>query len=555
MKYFNNPISNTTKPDPFILQVNGKYYCYSTHRDGVKVSVSDDLINFEDKGFAYICEEEKDFWAPATLYYNGVYYLYFSSGPKYNNDTLEECLKVATSDNPLGPFNFEKLFFNYFSIDAQPYFYNGELYLFYSTNVLGCDDYRPGTCILVDKMKNPLELEGNPKVVVSPSINEEVFQKNRFNDNRDWHTIEGASIIERNGKLYILYSANCYLNENYFINYSVGDLKEDLRDIEFEKYPDNYTYHALMKKNNLVSGTGHNSVCKGPDLIEDFIVYHGRNNDIQFDEEKEQRTMRVDRLFFDGDKLLCDGPSLNKIENPNSPIINKKNLILNNQSIKMDIQENYIFDLWIKGISSHSGIRYGFIIGDCLAFEFLQGFSRIEVYHVNNFLRSKIQEIELNDDFNHQVSHCFKVKKMFNSVELELEDNRDFKFNLALSNNLEIYSLYSSVEVISFSLSKYNCLERDDLIYLSNYFTFNKKIELINNCINTGNELVMIPKNNGVCNITVKPLSKTSFIKIGDTKIQINETKEVSFEVDDISNFELVLTNIGIMKFTYKKLQ
>jgi len=555
MKYFNNPISETTKPDPFILQVNGKYYCYSTHRDGVKVSVSDDLINFEDKGFALTCEEEIDFWAPSALYYNGVYYLYYSSVSKNKNDTLEESLKVATSDNPLGPFNFEKRFFNFFSIDSQPYFYNGELYLFYSTNVMGSDDNMPGTCILVDKMKNPLEFEGKPKIVVKPSISEEIFNKNRFGDNRDWYTIEGASIIERNGKLYILYSANCYLNENYFINYSVGDLKEDLRDIEFEKYPDNYTYHSLMKKNDLVSGTGHNSVCKGPDLIEDFIVYHGRNNDIEFEKDKEQRTMRVDRLFFDGDELLCNGPSLKNIKSPNPSKINKKNLILNNQSIKMDVNENYIFDLWIKGIASHSGIRYGFIIGDYLEFELLEGFDKIYVYKVNNLVRRKIQEIDLNHDYNHQVSHCFKIKKMFNSVVLELEDNRKFKFDLALSQNLEVYSLYSSVEIISFSLNEYNCFEKDDLINLGNYFTLNKKLELHDNCINAVKDLKMSPKFNGVYTITVKPLSKASFIKVGDSKIQISETKDISFEINDISKFEIVLTNVRIKKFIYKKLQ
>lgn len=555
MQYFNNPISKTTKPDPFILQVNGKYYCYSTHRDGVKVSVSDDLINFEDKGFAYLCEEEIDFWAPATLYYNGIYYLYFSSVSKIKNDTLEESLKVATSDNPLGPFNFEKRFFNFFSIDSQPYFYNGELYLFYSTNVMGSDGNMPGTCILVDKMKNPLELEGNPKIVVKPSINEEIFINNRFGDSRDWYTIEGASIIERNGKLYILYSANCYLNENYFINYSVGDLKEDLRDIEFEKYPDNYTYHALMKKNDLVSGTGHNSVCKGPDLIEDFIVYHGRNNDIEFEKDKEQRTMRVDRLFFDGDVLLCNGPSLKNIKSPNSSKINKKNIILNNKSIKMDINENYIFDLWIKGNASHCGIRYGFIIGECIDFELLEGFDKICVYNVNNLVRKKIQEIDLNYDYNHQVSHCFKIKKIFNSVVLELEDNRKFKFELAFSQNIEIYSLYSSIEIISFSLNEYNCFEKDDLINFGNYFSLNKKLELHDNCINTFKDLIMCPKFNGVYTITVKPLSKNSFIKIGDSKIQITETKDISFEINDVSKFEIVLNNVRIKKFLYKKLQ
>ncbi|MGD6731612.1 MAG: glycoside hydrolase family 43 protein [Pleomorphochaeta sp.] len=555
MQYYNNPVSETTKPDPFILQANGIYYCYSTHTDGIMVSISDDLIHFEDKGFAYTNEKEKDFWAPSTIYLNGTFYMYFSSVSKSDEDTLEEKLKVVSSINPLGPFKFEKQLFDYFSIDAQPYFYRGDLYLFYSTNILGCDTEMPGTSILVDKMKNPFEVESKPKIVVKPSIDEEIFQKNRFNDSRDWYTIEGASIIERNNKLYILYSANSYLNENYFINYSVGDLKEDLRDIEFKKYKDDYTYHALMKKNDEVGGTGHNSVCKGPDLIEDYIVYHGRNNDIVFDMTKEQRTMRVDKLSFSGDTLLCDGPSLNNIKMPNQPLIKKTNITLVNDSMKFNINGNYIFDLWIKGISSHQGIRYGYKIGDSIEIDLIQGSSAILVYKINDNIKIKIDEIRLPSDFKFDVPHCFKVKRIFDSITLELEDNRIFTYNLPLSDNLEIYSLYSMAEIVSFSLNNYNILENENLLYLSRYYDLNRCVEIKDNRINIIRKTLLYPKSIGIYSLTVSFLSKDSYILINNKKIDVLDFQDIKFIYDKNEKIELLLYKVKISKCIYKKLQ
>ncbi len=554
MKYYNNPISPSTKPDPYILQYNGEYYCYSTHRDGVKVSYSKDLVHFEDKGFAYSLESEKDFWAPAVVYINGIFYLYFSSVKKTDKDTLEEMLKVATSHSPLGPFTFEKQFFDYFSIDAHPYFYRGDLYLFYSTNILGCDENMPGTSILVDKMKSPLQFEGKPKVVVPPTLEDEVYEKNRFLDNRDWHTIEGASIIERNNKMYILYSANSYLNENYFINYSVGDLEDDIRDINFVKYPNDYEYHALMRKNNLVSGTGHNSVCKGPDLIEDFIVYHGRNNDIPLDHNIEQRTMRIDRLTFEGNKLICDGPNLNKIKIPKQPIVKESNLILNNDKKTIKTKGNYVFDLWLQGNPSHSGIRYGFNIGKNLQFELLQGLNTINVYKINGNIKRKIQKIELTDNYNHTVSHLFKVTKVYNSISLLLEDGRIFNFNDSVENDVEIFSLFSQIKIVYFALNSFNTLEGNNLLYLENFLDFNKTLYVWNNKIDIKRETEIRFKKEGTHSLTIEPMSNLAIIKDGENHISVKENMDIVFNYKKESSLLLFCNQIRIVKYNYTKI-
>ena len=48
-KTYKNPICEGA--DPFVLLHDGKYYLYATNaKDGFKVSESDDLINWADRG-------------------------------------------------------------------------------------------------------------------------------------------------------------------------------------------------------------------------------------------------------------------------------------------------------------------------------------------------------------------------------------------------------------------------------------------------------------------------------------------------------------------------
>ena len=67
---------------------------------------------------------------------------------------------------------------------------------------MGTDEYRPGTSILVDRLIHFTELAGEEKPVVTPSIKEEMFEENRFGDERDWYTVEGAFFLRRHNRAY-----------------------------------------------------------------------------------------------------------------------------------------------------------------------------------------------------------------------------------------------------------------------------------------------------------------------------------------------------------------
>ena len=68
-----NPVTFTdhkrhTNPDPYVLRWCGRYYCYATDEFGVKVSVSEDLVHWEDKGYAI---REEKFHQTATAHQAG----------------------------------------------------------------------------------------------------------------------------------------------------------------------------------------------------------------------------------------------------------------------------------------------------------------------------------------------------------------------------------------------------------------------------------------------------------------------------------------------------
>ncbi|MFT4008395.1 MAG: family 43 glycosylhydrolase, partial [Lacrimispora sp.] len=221
-----------TNPDPFILRWCGRYYCYATDERGVKVSISKDMVQWEDKGYAITDSGYHCYWAPSVIYLNGVFYMYYSNIPSETDDCHQQHLKLAKAVSPLGPFVWEKTFFGHFSIDSHPAIWNGKMYMFYSVNDwLGTEEKIAGTCILMDEMLSPEEFAGKPHPVVLPSLRKEIYKENRFGDGRDWYTIEGACPVFRDGGGWLLYSANAYEHEDYFVGTAAAKTRERLDDM------------------------------------------------------------------------------------------------------------------------------------------------------------------------------------------------------------------------------------------------------------------------------------------------------------------------------------
>lgn len=212
---YTNPVlyadgKSHTAPDPFVLKYRDLYYCYATDEHGILVSTSPDMVHWTSHGFCYTEAGRRNFWAPSVILINGVFHMYFSNMPAEETDTHTEIMRVAVSEDPLGPFEKKAELFNTFAIDSQVvYGDDGQLYLLYADNqVTGLSDDRPGTSVMIDRLVTPYSRENKPRPLIVPTMDEEIFARNRFGDGRDWHTVEGATYFAYRDRAFITYSAN-----------------------------------------------------------------------------------------------------------------------------------------------------------------------------------------------------------------------------------------------------------------------------------------------------------------------------------------------------------
>ena len=494
-KKFCNPVTFSdgkrhTNPDPFILRWCGEYYCYATDEAGVKVSKSENLTEWTYLGYAISEKDHRDYWAPSVIYINGKFYMYYSNISENDAKCHEECLKLAISDKPEGPFVWKKTFFDKFSIDSHPVIWNEKLYMFYSVNDwIGTDEKIAGTCILVDEMLSPEEFAGQAKAVVLPGIEQEIFAKNRFGDGRDWYTIEGAAPIVRGRHFWLLYSANAYVNEDYFIGSTVADLGESLMDMEFCKYPSDKKWHPLLKKNEMVEGTGHNTVEKAPDMMEEWIIYHGRNAEEEIKQDIEQREMHIAPLRFNGKEVVCLGPTTKEQDCPAQAEIQIKEKTITDKTELASSSDFYIVELWISAVNSHWGMKYGIVLDETdkdnyIEIQMHSGKNELSVYEWHDGIRQCVAEKKLPEQYDFTVPHLLQVVKKYRKYMIKVDQNLTVSFNSNRTGSrdsggkISVSPYYTEVNLHSFALTRGLELIEEELNFLSElYQTHNLRIE------------------------------------------------------------------------------
>ena len=305
--YYTNPVFDQYMADPFVLQHDGHYYAYGTGSlspDGWPFPVlhSTDLVNWQPRGWALIPPGGDEFWAPEVAYHEGIFYMYYSA---HGIDGKDHQLRVATQTNPLGPFqDAGKILVpdQPFTIDAHPFRdQDGQWYLFYSQDFLTMDDpYRVGTGIVVDRMLDMLTLAGEPRVVIRPHADWQLFkaQRSMYGAIYDWHTIEGAALRFHTGRYYCFYSGGAWEQDNYGISYVVAD-----HVLGPYSLPAGNEQILLRSVPGHVIGPGHNSFTRSPNSNQEYIVYHA------WDPDMTARRMSIDKLEWEDGTPVIRGPT------------------------------------------------------------------------------------------------------------------------------------------------------------------------------------------------------------------------------------------------------
>ena len=296
-------LKDKTQPDPFILEDNGKFYIFVScmNQKGVEAYSADDIFGeWKYEGFVTAFDSRcYDFWAPSVIKYQGKFYMYVSclkEGREAPCDSTQ-CMHVAVSDFPLGPYKNEKRLFDEFSIDSHATETKDGLFLWLSMNDwIHNESRRAGTRIFVVKMKDPYTPDGTPVEKVVPTFDEEKFTP-QCNDEIQWHTIEGAFWFSEGEWQYLMYSGGCFMDDTYHIGYCTAKTDEqDLRKVDFLKVTNNGKIAPVIIKNEVEEGTGHHSVIKHNG--EYYAIYHGRDIGA-YDKNSdyvEKRTARICKL-------------------------------------------------------------------------------------------------------------------------------------------------------------------------------------------------------------------------------------------------------------------
>lgn len=486
-----------TNPDPYVIKYGGRYYCYSSDRNGVNASVSENLHQWKYLGYAVSEEDSQEYWAPCVIYDNGTFYMYCSNTGADTDDCHQEFLKLYTSKNPEGPFSYVKTFFQKFSIDAHVVKdVDGEVYLFYSVNdYMGTDECHSGTVILADRLIDYTELAGEERPVVVPSLEEEVYEKNRFGDGRDWHTIEGAFFFRHHRKAYVMYAANAYVRENYFLGYSSADAGKKISGMEWQKYPDNDTYSPFIRRNEKVEGTGHNSVIKGPNLVEDWIMYHGRNQEEELVPGTEQRKMRMDPLLYNGDNLVTNAPSFLAQDCPEGPVYQsfsiEEDAAFKKQGtggvrrciLDRDISD-YVIEADMICSLTHMGGRYGLLLShtdeeNYTELIFHTGQRKLSIACTEHNIARTLASCVLAKDYNHEVLHNIRVERNLTHFEVFLDTVPVLSAEADISyGQVGTVTRYTEAKALFFSVTGHTELYGKTLAHISRLFRSNGMVRL-----------------------------------------------------------------------------
>jgi beta-xylosidase len=296
---FTNPVYNDAFADPHVLRVEDEYYAYATFdaekSSNIQVIRSKDLINWErlEDALPVLPKWAKPnkglTWAPGVIQIEDKFLMYYVAR---DQDTDRQCIGVAVSDDPAGPFvdPNDKAFICQGdlggSIDAYPYLDDdGKLYLLWKND---------GNCCGLDVWLWIQELTPDGLALLGEPI--QLIKRDQA-----WERplIENPAMVEYNDQYYLFYSGNWWASHTYAISYAVcetvtGPCEKPLNEPWFDY-------------ENPVMGPG------GQTFFTDtegnlWMAYHAWTGS-NIGDDIGERSLHIDLVTFEGDKPVTNGPT------------------------------------------------------------------------------------------------------------------------------------------------------------------------------------------------------------------------------------------------------
>lgn len=307
---FNNPLLDKG-PDPWALWHDTCYYYVHTMQDKIVLWRTSDVTDLKNAVQKTVWVPDnpsyaKNVWAPEIHYLNGKWYLLFAADDGNTDNHQLYCAENESQDPFEGEFKMKGRVStdkdNNWAIDGTYLEHNGKLYMFWS----GWKTRRVDTetqCIWVAEMENPWTLKSDRVLISEPGFEWERIYKNVDGSEPPYiiYVNEGPQPLKnpKGDKIHMIYSASGCWTPFYQLGMLTLDADKDLlnpanwvksKQSVFRQAPENEVY-----------GTGHNSFFKSPDGAEDWILYHGRDTQMDPPGAGDTRAPRAQKIdWVDG---------------------------------------------------------------------------------------------------------------------------------------------------------------------------------------------------------------------------------------------------------------
>jgi GH43 family beta-xylosidase len=285
---FTNPVV-AHGADPWVIRWQSNYYFCQSRPDGVWVNRATRLEDIgvdnwkcvwrAPAGTAY----SKQIWAPELHFLEGKWFIYVAADDGDNANHRMYVLEGTTGD-PQAPFQFKGKIAaptDLWAIDGTVLEMPGGKLYFIWAGWPGANDGVQN--LYIAPMSNPWTISGERVCISQPDHKWE---------QRDFpHINEGPETLWHGGKLFIIYSASAFWDDNYCLGQLTWTGGDVLDPKSWIKKPEPVFVHTAD-----VFGPGHCSFVKSSDGKEDWIVYHAHQAP-----GARQRDVRIQRFIWNPD--------------------------------------------------------------------------------------------------------------------------------------------------------------------------------------------------------------------------------------------------------------
>lgn len=278
------PDSTMMYPNPLVPQradphvsrhTDGKYYMTASvpEYDRIELRRANTIAGLGERAQTKVIWKRREsgpmswhIWAPELHQIDGKWYIYFAAGER---DNIWKIRMYALSNPSADPFEGEwqeegqiRSDFDDFSLDATTFVVQGKRFMVWAQKNMDGDNTSD---LLIAEMGSPISLKLPARRISKPTL--------------PWETIghkvnEGASVMIRNGKIYLTYSASA-TDHNYCVGLLTADADADLlQERSWVKSP-----QPILATDESIKeyGPGHNSFVVAEDGTTDLFLYHARD--------------------------------------------------------------------------------------------------------------------------------------------------------------------------------------------------------------------------------------------------------------------------------------